>query len=86
MKSRTLYQVLYNNVLLPRTHEIDREEEQEVFDGTTESLVNLYLYRDNQISYEQFTKLPEAKIQSIIDKSENLYIIKERFSQIVDLY
>ncbi len=84
MESKALYQVLYNNVLLPRTHEIDVEEEREVFDGTTESLVKLY--RENQISYEQFTKLPEAEIQRIIDNSKNLHICKERFFQIVDLY
>ena len=60
MESKALYQLLYNNVLLPRTHEIDREEEREAFDGTTESLVKLY--RENQITYEEFIKLPEAKI------------------------
>ena len=43
-----LYQVLYNNVLLPRRREIDREEEREAFNGTTESLVQLY--RENQIT------------------------------------
>ena len=48
-----LYQVLYNNVLLPRRREIDREEEREAFNGTTESLVQLY--RENQISFEEFT-------------------------------
>ena len=83
MESKALYQLLYNNVLLPRTHEIDREEEREAFDGTTESLVKLY--RVNQISYEQFTKLPEAEIQRIIDKSKDLYISKERFFQLMDL-
>ena len=83
MESKALYQLLYNNVFLPRTHEIDREEERDAFDGTTESLVNLY--RKNQISYEEFTKLPEAVIQRIIDKSKELHISKERFFQIVDL-
>lgn len=72
MESKALYQVLYNNVLLPRMHEIDVEEEREAFDGTTESLVKLY--RENQISYEQFTKLPEAEIQRIIDNSKDLEI------------
>lgn len=60
MEKKVLYEVLYNNVLLPRRREIDREEEREAFDGTTESLVKLY--RENQITYEEFTKLPEAKI------------------------
>ena len=83
MKDKQLYQVLYNNVLLPRKRAIDREEEQEAFDGTTESLVKLY--RENQITYEEFTKLPEAAIQRIIDKSKDLYISKERFFQLVDL-
>jgi len=82
--NKLLYQALYNNLLLPRKREIDRKEEREAFDGTTESLVNLY--RDNQISFEQFTKLPEAEIQRIIDKSKDLHISKERFFQIVDLY
>lgn len=83
MRDKALYQLLYNNVLLPRTHEIDREEESEAFDGTTASLVKLY--RDNQITYEEFTKLPESEIQQIIDKSRDLYISKERFFQLVDL-
>ena len=83
MESKALYQLLYNNVLLPRTHEIDREMEREAFNGTTESLVTLY--RENQISYEQFTKLPEPEIQRIIDKSKDLHISKERFFQLVDL-
>lgn len=56
---KSLYFVLYNNLLLLRTHKIDREEEQDAFDGTTESLVNLY--RENQITYEEFPKLPEAE-------------------------
>ena len=77
MKEQQLYQVLYNNVLLPRRREIDREEEREAFDGTAESLVKLY--RENQITYEEFTKLPEAAIQRIIDKSKDLHISKERF-------
>jgi hypothetical protein len=80
---KELYQVLYNNVLLPRSREIDREEEREAFDGTTESLVQLY--RENQISFEEFTKLPQSEIQRIIDKSKDLYISKERFFQLVDL-
>ena len=83
MKDKQLYQVLYDNVLLPKKREIDREEEQEAFDGTTESLVKLY--RENQITYEEFTKLPEAAIQRIVDKSKDLYISKERFFQLVDL-
>ena len=83
MKDKQLYQVLYNNVLLPRKRAIDREEEQEAFDGTTESLVKLY--RENQITYEEFTKLPEAAIQRIIDKSKDLHISKECFFQLVDL-
>jgi len=83
MVNKLLYQVLYNNLLLPRKREIDREEEQEAFDGTTDSLVNLY--RENQISYDEFTKLPEAEIQRIVDKSKDLEISKERFFQLVDL-
>lgn len=83
MKEQQLYQVLYNNVLLPRRREIDRQEEREAFDGTTESLVKLY--RENQITYEEFMKLPETEIQRIIDKSKNLYISKERFFQLMDL-
>jgi len=84
MENKLLYQVLYNNLLLPRRREIDREEEQDAFDGTTESLVNLY--RDNQITYDEFTKLSEAEIQRIIDKSKDLHISKDRFFQIIDLY
>ena len=80
---KQLYQVLYNNVLLPRSREIDREEEREAFNGTTESLVQLY--RENQISFEEFTKLPQSEIQRIIDKSKDLYISKERFFQLLDL-
>ena len=80
---KRLYQVLYNNVLLPRSREIDREEEREAFNGTTESLVQLY--RENQISFEEFTKLPQSEIQRIIDKSKDLYISKERFFQLLDL-
>ena len=83
MKEQQLYQVLYNNVLLPRRREIDRQEEREAFDGTTESLVKLY--RENQITYEEFMKLPETEIQRIIDKSKDLYISKERFFQLMDL-
>lgn len=62
----------------------DREEEQEAFDGTTDSLVNLY--RENQITYDEFTKLPEAELQRITDKTKDLHIGKERFFQIVGLY
>ena len=83
MEGKWLYEVMYNNVLLPRRREIDREEEREAFDGTTESLVKLYC--ENQITYEEFTKLPEAEIQQIIDKSKDLHISKERFFQLVDL-
>ena len=82
MEGKWLYELMYNNLLLPRRREIDREEEREAFDGTTESLVKLY--RENQITYEEFTKLPEVVIQRIIDKSKDLYISKERFFQIVD--
>ena len=81
---KALYEVLYNNLLLPRTHEIDREEESEAFDGSTESLVKLY--RENQITFEEFTKQSEAEIQSIIDKSNDLHISKERFFGISELY
>ncbi len=42
MERKWLYEVLYNNLLLPRRREIDREEEREAFNGTTESLVKLY--------------------------------------------
>lgn len=79
---KALYEVLYNNLLLPRTHEIDREEERDVFDGTTESIVKLY--RENQMAFEEFAKLPEAEIQWIINKSMNLHISKEQFFQLVD--
>lgn len=84
MEKELLYEVLYNNVLLPRRREIDREEEREAFDGTTESLVNFY--RENQITYEEFTKLPEVVIQRIIDKSKNLQISKERLFQLLDFF
>ena len=57
--------------------------ESKAFDGTTSSLVNLY--RENQISYEQFTQLPDSVIQKIIDKSKDLEISKERFFQLMDL-
>lgn len=83
MEKKWLYEVMYNNVLLPRRREIDREEEREAFNGTTESLVKLY--RENQITYEEFRRLPEAEIQRIIDKSKDLEISKERFFQLVDL-
>lgn len=83
MERKRLYEVMYNNVLLPRRREINREEEREAFNGTTESLVNLY--RENQITYDEFTKLPEAEIKRIIDNSKDLEISKERFFQLVDL-
>ena len=69
--------------MLLRRREIDREEKREAFDGTTESLVKQY--RESQITYDEFTKLPEVEIQQIIDKSKDLEIIKERFFQLVDL-
>jgi len=81
---KTLYELLYNNLLLPRTHEIDRMEEREAFDGTTESLVQLH--KDNQISFDKFLKLPEAELQRIILKSKDLPIDKERFFALTDLY
>jgi hypothetical protein len=81
---KALYELLYNNLLLPRTHEIDREEEREAFDGSTESLVQLH--KDNQISFEQFLKLPEAEIQRVIVKSKDLPIDKERFFALTDMY
>ncbi len=84
MEKKLLYEVMYNNVLLPRRREIDREEERDAFNGTTESLVKLY--RENQITYEEFSKMPEAEILRIIEKSKGLHISKERFFQIVDLY
>lgn len=80
---KALYELLYNNLILPRTHEIDREEEREAFDGSTESLVQLH--KDNQISFEQFLKLPESEIQRIIAKSKNLPIDKERFFALTDM-
>jgi len=79
-----LYELLYNNVLLPRTHEIDREEEREAFDGSTESLVQLH--KENQISFVQFCSLTEAQIADIIEKSKNLPIAKERFFALCDMY
>ena len=81
---KSLYEVLYNNLLLPRTHEIDREEEREVFDGSTESLVQLH--RENQISFAQFCSLSEAQVAEIIAKSKNLPIDKERFFALCDMY
>lgn len=83
MEGKWLYEVMYNNVLLPRRREIDREEEREAFDGTMASLVKLY--RENQITYEEFTKLSEAEILRIIDKSKDLEIGKERFFQLMNL-
>ena len=79
---KALYELLYNNLLLPRTHEIDREEEHEVFDGTTESLIRLH--RENQIPYEQFVKLSETELTEIIAKSKDLPISKERFFALTD--
>ncbi len=43
------------------------------------------LYRENQITYDEFIKLPEAEIQGIIDKSMDLHIGKKRFFQLVGL-
>lgn len=81
---KALYEILYNNVLLPRTHEIDREEEREAFDGSTRSLVQLH--RENQISFTQFCSLSEAQMTEIIVKSKNLPIDKERFFALCDMY
>lgn len=81
---KSLYEVLYNNLLLPRTHEIDREEEREAFDGSTESLVQLH--RENQISFAQFSSLSEAQITEIIEKSKDLPIDKDRFFALCDMY
>ncbi len=80
---KSLYEVLYNNLLLPRTHEIDHEEELEAFDGSTESLVQLH--KDNQISYAQFLRLSDAQLSEIIAKSKNLPIDKERFFALCDI-
>ncbi len=79
---KALYELLYNNVLLPRTHEIDREEEREAFDGSTNSL--LQLHKENQISFDQFCSLSEAQITDIIAMSKNLPIDKERFFALID--
>ena len=81
---KSLYEVLYNNLLLPRTHEIDREEEREAFDGSTKSLVQLH--KENQISFAQFCSLSEAQVPEIIAKSKNLPIDKERFFALCDMY
>lgn len=81
---KSLYEVLYNNLLLPRTHEIDREEEREAFDGSTESLVQLH--KENQISFAQFSSLSETQIAKIIEQSKNLPIDKERFFALCDMY
>lgn len=81
---KSLYEVLYNNLLLPRTHEIDREEEREAFDGSTESLVQLH--KENQISFAQFCSLFQAQITEIIAKSKTLPIDKERFFALCDMY
>jgi len=80
---KALYELLYNNLLLPRTHEIDREEMREAFDGSTESLVQLH--KENQIPFNQFLKLPETEIQRIISKSKNLPIDKECFFALCDM-
>ena len=80
---KALYELLYNNLLLPRTHEIDREEMREAFDGSTESLVQLH--KENQIPFNQFLKLPETEIQRIIAKSKELPIDKERFFALCDM-
>lgn len=80
---KSLYELLYNNLLLPRTHEIDREEEREVFDGTTESLVELH--RGNQISFDQFCNLSQSQIAEIIEKSKDLPIDKKRFFALTDM-
>ena len=81
---KALYELLYNNVLLPRTHEIDREEEREAFDGSTKSLAQLH--KKNHISFEQFCSLSEAQITDIVAKSKNLPIDKERFFALCDMY
>lgn len=81
---KSLYEVLYNNLLLPRTHEIDRDEESEAFDGSTDSLVQLY--KENQISFAQFCSLSEAQIAKIIEQSKNLPIDKERFFALCGIY
>lgn len=81
---KAIYELLYNNVLLPRTHEIDHEEEREVFDGTTESLVQLH--KENQISFIEFCSLSEAQIAKIIEQSKNLPIDKKRFFALCDIY
>jgi len=72
-KYKALYELLYNNMLLPRTHEIDHEEEREAFDGSTRSLVQLH--KENQISFAQFCSLSESQITDIIAKSNNLNFI-----------
>ncbi len=81
---KSLYEVLYNNLLLPRTHEIDHEEEREAFDGLTESLVQLH--KENQISFAQFCKLSQSQISEIIAKSKTLPIDKVRFFDLCDMY
>ena len=81
---KALYELLFNNVLLPKTHEIDREEEREAFDGSTKSLVRLH--KENQISFTQFCSLSEDQISDIIAKSKNLPIDKERFFALCDMY
>lgn len=81
---KAFYELLYNNLILPRTREIDREEMREAFNGTAESLVRLH--KENQISYEQFVRLPVSQITEIIAKSKDLPIDKERFFALCDMY
>ena len=80
---KSLYELLYNNLLLPRTHEITCEEKREVFDGTTESLVELH--RGNQISFDQFCNLSQSQIIEIVQKSKDLPIDRDRFFALVDM-
>lgn len=42
------------------------------------------LYRSNQISFEQFSKLSESEIQSIIEKSKDLPISKQCLFALMD--
>lgn len=77
---KSLYEVLYNNLLLPRTREIDRDAERDAFDGTTESLVQLH--KESQIPFEQFANLSETEIKKIVEKTRNLPISKERFFEL----
>lgn len=81
---KSLYEVLYNNLLLPRTHEIDDEEKREAFDGSTDSLVQLH--KENQNSFAQFCKLSQSQISEIIAKSRNFPIDKDRFLAFCDIF